>query len=372
MPPAVPNRQQQIAHTRRNCLLLGQTDALVQPWLLSSWQRCMARGRRPGDQVDFEPISGGEVSARTQARQPLIQAARPVIAQLLNTLADARYFAVLTDHDGVVIDAHGASIAHDRRARDISRLGVNLSEAAVGTTAISAALAEMQPVWLHQGEHFFDRNVVYSCAGAPLIGPQGDCLGMLDLTGIETLERSELKHLVARAARQIENTMTHQSGHQLLLRLNWAGEALGHDHDGLIALDGEGWLTGANRMARELLGHTLQTAMNQRVHAQDVLAVPFERLFDLAASQATHALPTWNGLHLSVRCSRAKHSSAPLASTPTPLRQLEDEMIRQAVQEAKGQVKLAAQRLGIGRATVYRRLHASQARTQGANKPPPD
>ena len=77
----------------------------------------------------------------------------------------------------------------------------------IGTSAIGAALGERQPVWLHRGEHFFNDTSVYSCAGAPLIGPTGACVGMLDLTGIDAPERPELKHLVARSARAIEDAL---------------------------------------------------------------------------------------------------------------------------------------------------------------------
>ncbi len=360
MPPAVSNRDQQIQLARHHGLQLGELGQSMgmESWLIESWSRCHALGYQPDDRVAFEPIHKGEVQARTEHNQPLIQAARPVISSLLDTLSDTRYFAVVTDLDGIVIDAHGPCITQDRRARDVARIGVNLSEQAVGTTAISGALHERKPVWLHQGEHYFQHNTVYSCAGAPLIGPQGDCLGMLDLTGVETRERPELKHLVSRAARQIENAMALGTPHHLLVRLNWPGESLGHEADGLLALDGDGFLMGANSVARELLGHTLE-AGDTRVHAQDILAVPFALLFDLATAGGEHAVPTWNGLHLTVRCTRPSMAARTLPSQRTPLRKLEDAVIRQAVQEAKGNVGLAAQRLGIGRATVYRRLQAS-------------
>ncbi|MEZ5705536.1 MAG: GAF domain-containing protein [Burkholderiaceae bacterium] len=70
------------------------------------------------------------------------------------------------------------------------------SEAAVGTTAIGTTLAEQQPVWLHRGEHFFRDTAIFSCAGAPIFGPDGRCVGMLDLTGVNVVEQPALKHLV--------------------------------------------------------------------------------------------------------------------------------------------------------------------------------
>ena len=188
-----------------------------------------------------------------EENRPLVEAARPVLERLSRALASTRYFAVLTNQDGIVVDAHGPIDRADRRADLITRVGVDLSEASVGTTAIGAVLSELQPVWLHRGEHFFTDTSVYSCAGAPLFGPDGRCVGMLDLTGIDAAERPELRHLAAQSARGIENALLLTLQHSLLLRLNWPGRALGSDDDGLVCLDGDGWIKGSNDTARQML-----------------------------------------------------------------------------------------------------------------------
>jgi transcriptional regulator of acetoin/glycerol metabolism len=248
----------------------------------------------------------------------------------------------------------------------IARVGVDLSEKAVGTTAISAALTELQPVWLHRGEHFFQDNSAYSCAGAPVFGPDGLCAGMLDLTGIETTERPALKHLVRRSARSIENSWLLSTAHALVLRLNWPGNQPGDDSDGLLTLDTDGHIVGANPTARQML--SLSPALpGQTLHASDVFASPWENLFD-AASRQGHAqeLPLWSGLRLQTQALRPGASAA--AAQPSvamhrigsgaakPLKDAQTDMIRDAVKQARGNVAEAARALGISRATVYRKL----------------
>ena len=74
---------------------------------------------------------------------------------------------------------------------------------------------------------------------------------MLDLTGIKTFERPELKHLVAHAARGIENALTVgqiKGQHDLLVRLNCPGCLLGDQTDGLVCLDANGYVPAANQM----------------------------------------------------------------------------------------------------------------------------
>ena len=265
------------------------------------------------------------------------------------------------------MDVNGAIDRRDRRVDLITRIGVDLSEDSVGTTAIGAALTELQPVWLHRGEHFFNANSAYSCAGAPLFGPDGRCAGMLDLTGVDTVERPELKHLVVQSARSIENALIQNRPHNLMIRLNWSSQNLGDDMDGMVCLDPDGWVTGANPAARQMVP-ALQKSDASAVHCSELFAMPYEMLFDAAKSnplaypQAID-VPLWSGLRL--HALPLLHGRAPAAGrlggrgAPAPTLQLKDietALIRKAVSDARGNIMKAARALGISRATVYRRL----------------
>ncbi|MBP7567682.1 MAG: GAF domain-containing protein, partial [Burkholderiaceae bacterium] len=209
VPQQPPIERMTLISQARHALLEGGAPASapgwMEPWIERSWRRCLADGRHPSNPLAFDGVSTQAMRRVTEANRPLVLAARPTLEKLARAIAGTRYFAILTDAQGVVVDTHGPIDRADRRAAVIARVGADLSERAVGTTAIGAALTELQPVWLHRGEHFFDDTSVYSCAGAPLLGPDGECVGMLDLTGVEVAERPELKHLVAQSARTIEN-----------------------------------------------------------------------------------------------------------------------------------------------------------------------
>jgi len=294
-----------------------------------------------------------------EANQPLLRAAAPVIRSLARAMADTRYFAILTDAQGVVIDVNGPVDRQEPSASAIARVGVDLSEQAVGTTAIGATLAEEAPVWLHRGEHFFQDNAVFSCAGAPVFGPHGLCVGMLDLSGVNVPERPALKHLVTQSARSIENALTLAQPHQLLLRLNWPGRVLGEDSDGLVCLDSEGRITAANRAAVDMLNLVPGAPWP---HVSDVFAVPGGTLFDAARHQRGPVeQPLWCGLRLQVLALANGQQDGTTATTHpsnygVPLKQVEAAMIRKAVEDAGGNVAEAARALGISRATVYRKL----------------
>jgi transcriptional regulator of acetoin/glycerol metabolism len=358
---AAEARLRQIERARQAVMEEGRslTDVLVhgwfeQQWIERSWRRCLQGGLRPRDPVVFDVVPAQQMRRTEEANHVLASAARPVLEQLGRAIASTRYFAILTNEEGVVVDAHGPIDRSDPRAALITRVGVDLSERSVGTTAIGAVLAELQPVWLHRGEHFFQATGCYSCAGAPLFGPDGRCVGMLDLTGIDAAERPELKHLVTQAARSIENALALSRPHRIVLRLNWPGRLLGDDDDGLVCLDGDGWVVGSNSAGRQMLAGLVTQAP---VHCSELFAQPWEPLYDLA-QRSEHVpveLASWSGLRLACLVQPAGDAGGP-AHARVPLRDVEIALIRQAVSDARGNVMEAARALGISRATVYRKL----------------
>lgn len=361
--PVADPRLAQIAQARRAFIHEERTgrDVTVQAgfessWIARSWRRCLAAGHRPQQRVDFNAIPAQALRRAEEANHELLQAARPVLGQLGRAIAHSRYFAILTDAQGLVIGVDGAVDRSDRRADLIARVGVDLSEAAVGTVAVGAVLIEQQPLWLHRGEHFFDDTAVYSCAGVPVLGPDGRFAGVLDLTGVDAPERPELKHLAAQSARRIENAMVLAVPQALLLRLNWPGHALGGESDGLIGLDADGYVVSANPVARQMVG---QLAVGQRSHCSELFALPWEVLFDTLRRDTALEVPLWSGLTLQVlgqQAGQPVRPRVPEGERRLPLKDLEAELIRRSVQVARGNVTEAARMLGISRATVYRKL----------------
>lgn len=346
----------------RNSVFVENTFAAtpLDPAIERSWRRCLRLGHQPDAQVTFDAVSKASTSLALESNRQLLTAANPVMEHMAHAMAMTRYFAILTDAHGVVINTSGPIDRSDPRANNIARIGVNLSEAAVGTTAIGAALAEHQSVWLHRGEHFFADTAIYSCAGAPLFGPLGQCIGMLDLTGVDVPERPELKHLVEQSARSIENAMLLQQPYALLLRFNWPGRGLNIDADALITLDADGFVTGSNGVARHLI-HMPVTRQSGAMHCSDLFAMPWQMVFDSALSSTGMPMeaPLWSGLRVSLLAVALANQHGPAAKTEKAektLKVAESDLIRVTLAKTKGNVTEAARILGISRATIYRKL----------------
>lgn len=361
-------RLAQIAQVRQRVLQARQPapSGWLDPVIERSWRRCLDQGHEPQHEVTFQPIATSALHHALDASRALLQAAAPVIHTLARAMLHTRYFAILTDAHGTALHIHGPVDRSDPHTAAIARVGIDLSEAAVGTTAIGTVLAEQEAIWLHRGEHFFQRTSVFSCAGAPIVGPTGQCVGMLDLTGVNAAEQPALKHLVSQSARSVENALTLAQPHHLLLRLNWPGRVLGDDSDGLVCLDTDGLITGMNRSAAQMLSARPNSGP---LHADTVFALPHAELFDAARTQrGAIEVPLWSGLRLLMLAQRHRIGSTTEASRVArgrvshtlPLKDHETEWIRQAVAEARGNVGEAARALGISRATVYRRLQAKK------------
>jgi transcriptional regulator of acetoin/glycerol metabolism len=351
--PTPANRLSRIAQARQQVIEHGSglQAPLVESWIERSWKRCIGWGHTPSQPLEFEAVSRAQIHRLQEANRSMLQAAKAELDRLSRAISGTRYFALLTDAQGVVIDTRGEFDKDDARASRIARVGINLSEQQVGTTAIGAVLAEHQPIWLHRGEHFFNDNSAYSCAGAPLFGPTGECVGMLDLTGVDVPERPELQHLAAQSALSIENNWVKQMTPTLLLRLNWAGLSMGSDSDGLIGLEADGQIMCANRAARAITGLRLQNG----AHAGDVFATAWQSLFDLSPQQRVE-IPMWTGLQVQIQLDEGMRApNITMPSSPV-LKAIENDLIRRAMQQARGNVAEAARRLGISRATLYRKI----------------
>jgi sigma-54 dependent transcriptional regulator, acetoin dehydrogenase operon transcriptional activator AcoR len=339
---------------RRRAVLLDGERPSPDSWLERSWLRCIAAGHKPGDQALFQAASASLSDCVQEENQPLIAASQPVMAQLGKAIANTQYFAVLTDSNGIVLSASGAFDKTDRRVVQLTTTGIDLSESAIGTTAIGAALAEKRAVWLHRGEHFLDDNRIYSCAGMPIFGTKNECLGMLDLTGIEVPERRELVHLAARSAKDIQNALLSRAVRigraQKILQLQWLGCDFDNANDGLIAFDDQGNTSGFNSAA---LNWVPDLASQPVQPSEAIFSINTSQFFASLHGEKTATLALWSGIQVQARWLPESTQT----TTGSSLRNVEAELISRAITATKGNVAVAAEKLGISRATLYRKLH---------------
>jgi transcriptional regulator of acetoin/glycerol metabolism/AraC-like DNA-binding protein len=225
--------------------------------VLASWQRSALRhGVDPTHDEAPRILSFTELRDLREPIDALIGSAQDEIDRLYALVRDAGYTILFCDTAGVAVEHRGDD-------RDASRfrywgtwLGGVWSEATEGTNGIGTCIAEERPITVHRGQHFRSRHIDLSCSGAPIFGPDGGLLAVLDVSAIDP-QLSEKAHaltgsLTATSARNIEERFFRECFRRhWIIMLAVPGEAGQHR---LLAVDGDQRIVGANRAARAALG----------------------------------------------------------------------------------------------------------------------
>lgn len=357
----------------------------VSPWilprddeapLLRSWQRCRDAGMREHERVNFELVSRALLATLDDEHGALVRTARPEAERLAHALRGTGSAVLLFNSRGVVIDRLCHEAATPAPLLQATRRGVNLAERCVGTSAPAICLAEGLPYLVGRDAHFFDNVRPFFCVAAPIDAPDGQRLGVLDITSYDSVPGFDVLSLVTDAAAAIENSLFLPAEGQLVLRFHPRAELLGTPMQGLLLVDGDGRVAGANRMAARLL--CLQRGQ--------LVGQPFGALFDRRLPQSFGQVPrpagglvemqTHVGLQVVARfdCGAAPSAAADLlrelpaaapdgaAAMPASLRSLECQAIEHTLAALGGNVSATAKALGISRNTIYRRRQLAARR----------
>jgi hypothetical protein len=123
-------------------------------------------------------------TARSLARNPISHLLPMIEEMLAEATEGARYFAALSDADGVLLWAGGPARALEIAEAPAFLPGHLASEDAVGTNAIGTALVLDHPVQIFSAEHFSRLLHGWTCSAAPIHDPEThETLGVLDISG---------------------------------------------------------------------------------------------------------------------------------------------------------------------------------------------
>lgn len=226
-------------------------SGLLDNYLLKSWERCAQTGRSAQEHVTFEPVEKGELSSLLQAEQRWLSLARPELGRLADSIAKAGYAAMLTNTKGSVLAVAGLTERHSKALRWAFRPGVDVSESAIGTSAMSLAIAEEKPVSVMGAEHFFSDNQIFHCFANPIFDHRGRLLGSIDITRDVPGLSSSVILLAQECAVRIEQRMFESL--PAFLRVEFDGMA-----GARVAFDRDGQLVAASRAANLLIDMPLE------------------------------------------------------------------------------------------------------------------
>ncbi|MDE2404056.1 MAG: sigma-54-dependent Fis family transcriptional regulator [Sphingomonadales bacterium] len=283
----------------------------------ASWCRSALRhGLDPAGQRSGARLGAAETALLREANAELLQVATPTLDRLFSSVGPTGCCVLMSDLHGTVLETRSP----DSEAALFNAVGLatgaSWSEAAEGTNGIGTCLVEARPVVIHRHEHFASRNIGVSCMDAPIFGPEGQLVAALDVSTARADHGEAMAGLIAAlvqdAARAIERDFFCRRYADA--RIVVAGE---HPVQGglMLAVDRDDLVIGATRAARQ----RFRLGSEPRVEPKplgDVLGTGAAAGFD-------------DG---------------------------ERAVLRQALARSGGNVAAAARLLGIGRATMYRRM----------------
>ncbi|MBQ0929493.1 helix-turn-helix domain-containing protein [Ideonella alba] len=384
--PFFADRLQIVELARRRYFEDGVSPAgVVSEAVFQSWARCQRLHDGPHRAVEFQPVTESRTRLALQRNRHLHDAWQAELPQLQRLLGTTSCAAMLTDGSGVMIGATCAGRPHEHLIPVAARLGVDLSEEAVGTTAPGVVVRTGAPVSVIGAEHFFDGVRQMHCAAVPIRDTQGRLAGVLDISSEAIAFGFDAATVVGHLAGAIENRLLlAQAGEHLVLRLQVALPLLESSAAGLLGIDSQGRVAWLNGQAARLLGLPDRALPGEPLQAEAVLGQGLDALAALPSDDAS-PLPLPSGLVLWARSegrgetrrrgwvslsrvpapapepSAAPPAQAPPAAAQAPsttatVRDAQGELLQRTLQACGGNLSEAARVLGVSRGWVYRRL----------------
>ena len=403
---------QRVALARQQFFEEGvRPSGLVGEAVIQSWLRCTRNHSDRQRIVPFDAVTPSRLHATLARNRELLEVARQELASMESALAGTDCRVILTDGEGVVVHVtQQPAAAHQPVLRKTARVGVNISERIVGTTAPGIVATTGQACTVDGAEHYFDVLSQMQCAAAPIRDVAGRLAGVLDITMEARRFGFDAASMVALYATTIENRLLQaQSRDHLILRFQASPSLLGTPMEALAGVAPDGtiaWLNGAGarligrlpeeageRDVESMLGHDLASLLRleRREAAQPLrlasgLGVWVQARLKAAADGADFrhavAMPGETGKVLPIEPATALEALAADAQAvvshhvqvePMPgetLREHSRKLIEETLAAQGGNVSQAARQLGVSRGTLYRRLRDWREEDKGTPRAP--
>ena len=246
-----------VSRVLRNAEHLPQLP--VSDLILDSWRRSMEQHHLDPGSLQGPRILSQNVLQECRERSELfLRIASEEVARLHGRVRDADYCVLLTDAQGQTIDYRVEStIRNDCRKAGLY-LGTCWSEGEEGTCGVAAVLTARAPVTVHKRDHFRAAFIGLTCSAAPVFDPQGELLGVLDVSAVRSPDERRSQHLirqmVVQSAREIEQAFFMSSAQGFwVLRAHHSPGYVDSQPDYLLAWDDDGRLHALNPAARQWL-----------------------------------------------------------------------------------------------------------------------
>lgn len=186
----------------------GMPHDAVRRMIEDSWHRCLEHGVNPIRVAAPLAVDSDGLRTLRHRHADLIDAAKPVMAQAREFLAESGTMMILTDPSGVILWVEGDPGAKDNGQGIQLVPGALWDESVSGTNAIGTALASGQPVQICAAEHFCEGIKHWTCSASVVRDPyDARILGALDISGLSGSHNTHCLALALASAGRIETRL---------------------------------------------------------------------------------------------------------------------------------------------------------------------
>jgi hypothetical protein len=188
----------------------GARPSILRELVLHSWRRAASAQVDPD--ATAPKVLDAAATRRALADHPVSHLLPTIESMLAEATEDARYFAVISDAQGVLLWADGHPRAMSIAVGPGFLPGHLCSERAVGTNAIGTAIELDHPVQIFSAEHFNRRLHAWTCSAAPIHDPETrELIGALDISGDFRTGHPHSLSLVSAVARVVEGELAQKA-----------------------------------------------------------------------------------------------------------------------------------------------------------------
>ncbi|WP_077002709.1 helix-turn-helix domain-containing protein [Variovorax sp. KK3] len=378
-------RAERVAQARRQFFEEGvRPSGLVGEQVIQSWMRCTRAHGDRGRLIAFDPVTPSRLHATLTRNRELLDAARDELQTMESSLAGTDARVLLTDAQGVIVHVtHNPSAPAQPILRKTARLGVNIAESMVGTTAPGIVTCTGQACTVDGAEHYFDVLREMQCAAAPIRDVHGRLAAVLDITAEARPFGFDAASMVALYATTIENRLLQaQSADRLVLRFQASPGLLGTPLEALAGVGPDGSVEWLNSAGARLIGRLPETGPRD---VERMFGLDLQTLLRLGRRDAAQPVRLASGLGVwlqarvqvpdgvdfrhAVAMPGAAKPDDEAAPVPTPATAVADDgtlrghsrkLIEDTLAAHEGNISHAARQLHVSRGTLYRRLREWQ------------
>ena len=232
-----------------------ENPLIIPDMIIESWRRCREHHVNPYTTRVNRVLEQKALQELLERNESLIEISRPFLQNLYGFVRGSGFVVALFDDRGYMLEVLGDVDVVERVKKGNFIQGACWSEEEAGTNGCGTVLKMDRPVQVFATEHYCINSHKWTCSGAPIHDPDGDLIGVIDMTGPYLNANPHTLGMVAAAAYAIENDMRMRKAlSECQIADGFQKTILASIPEALIAIDNLYRISMVNENAEKIIG----------------------------------------------------------------------------------------------------------------------